>query len=272
MYRGTDVVGSGSGGAAPDPSVATARPDLDSAGVLDSLLSNAPSFRTRVGGYDRLQVDNYVAWAESELATGRRQIDHLLAQYGSCSAELEISRRLLARTPKGIDLSAVSDRVHEILRLASDEATALIEAAREEADSLLADARLEADARLRKAHEIKGLAAETADGMLDQARRERAEAATVLERARVETAELVRNATAERDRLAAEAAEAHRELSAVQAELDDLRRERDDARTSLRRLTDRIAEALSVVTGESADPYLVVDNHVVDERVESLSS
>jgi chromosome segregation ATPase len=268
MFRGIDIAGPGSGGAPPESpaGAAGARPRV--AGDLDSLLSTAPWFRTRVHGYDRFQVDNYVAWAESELEADRRQIDHLLAQYGVCSAELEISRRLLAQAPKGVDLSSVSDRVRDILRLASDEATAMIEAAREEADHLVAEARVEADARLRKAHEIKGLAAKTADRMLEEAQRDRTEATTSLERARAETAE----ATRERDRLTGEAAEAGERLAAVQAELAELAGQRDAARASLRRLTDRIEEALAVVTGGSADPYLLVDNSVVDERVESMST
>jgi cell division septum initiation protein DivIVA len=270
MIRRADVVGSRGG--APEPSAGNpvAHPNLT--GDLDGLLSAAPSFRTRLHGYERLQVDNYVAWAESELATGHRQLDHLLVRYGACSAELELSRRLLAQAPRGVDPSPISDRVRDMLRLASDEAAAMIEAAREEADHLLAEARVEAGARLRKAHQIKEVAADTADGMLEQARRERVEAAALLQRARAEAAELVRNAAAERDRLAGEAAEAHERLAAVQAEVDDLCRQRDDARISLRRLTDRIGEALTLATGAPPDQYLLVDNRVADERVESMSS
>ena len=52
------------------------------------------------------------------------------------------------------------------------------------------------------------LAAQTADEMLDQGRRDRAQAAATLERARTEAAELVRVAVTERDRLTGEAAEA----------------------------------------------------------------
>ena len=145
-------------GPPPEPAAGVAAVGLPNlTGDLDSLLSTAPCFRVRARGYDRLQVDNYVAWAEAELATGRREIDHLLARYGACSAELEISRRLLAQAPKGVDLSAVSDRVRDMLRLAADEATAMVDAARDEADRLLAETRAEADARLRKAHEIKEL-------------------------------------------------------------------------------------------------------------------
>ena len=281
MFRRTEVAGSGSGGSAvepdpmegldpaagppaggldPTPGPPPRLPNL--AGDLDNLLSTAPVFRSRLHGYDRLQVDNYVAWAESELTTARRQLDHLLARYGACSAELELSRRLLAQAPKGLDLSPVSDRVRDMLRLAADEATATIDAAREEADHLLAEARVEADARLRKAHQIKELAADTSDGMLDLARRERAEAAALLDRARAESAELVRGAATERDRLTAEAAEARARLAAVQAEVDDLRHQRDEARSSLRRLTAVIGEALSVATGAPPERYLLLDNHV----------
>jgi cell division septum initiation protein DivIVA len=271
MFRRTQTAGDSGGADAELAFGATgSRPDVP--GGLDSLLSTAPCFRPQVRGYDRLQVDNYVAWAESELATARRQFDHLLARFGECSAELEISRRLLAEAPRGVDLSPVSDRMREMLRLASDEAAAMTEAAREEAEHLLAEARVEADARLRKAHQIKELAADTADTMLEQARSHREEATTLLERARAEAAELVGSATAERERLTGEAAEAHERLAGLQAEVADLRRQQDEARTSLRLLTDRIGQALSVVTGGPPDQYLLIDNRVADERVEAMSS
>ena len=260
MFRRTEDAGSGSGGGAAEHEPPEGRPDR--AGDLEGLLSSAPVFRTRLHGYDRLQVDNYVAWAESELSAGRRQLDHLLARYGACSAELELSRRLLAQAPKSVDLSPMSDRMRHVLRLAAEEATAMVDAAREEAGSLVAEARLEADARLRKAHQIKELAADTADGMLDQARRDRAEAAALLERARLQAAELIGSATSERDRLTGEATEAQARLASVQAEVDDLRRQRDEARSSLHRLTAVIGEALSVATGTAPERYLLLDNHV----------
>jgi ElaB/YqjD/DUF883 family membrane-anchored ribosome-binding protein len=140
-----------------------------------------------------------------------------------------MSRRLLAETPKGREISPVSARVGEILRLAADEATEMINAARDEADQLLAEGRLEADAGLRKAHAIKEAAVAAGD-------------------------ELLRKAQAERDRLDTEAAQAQaradaevQRLGTVQAELGDLRRQRDEARTSLRRLTDQIGQVLQAV-------------------------
>ena len=224
-------------------------------GDLDELMDHRPVFRVRMHGYDRLEVDNYTAWAEGELVAVRRQVDHLLSRFGECSAELEISRRLLADAPRGRDAFPVSGRVQEMLRLASDEAAALTEAGAQEAERIVAEARTEADARLRKAHSIKQMAVEAADELLDHARRDRATAAASIDAAKAEAAEILRRAAVERDRLdelAAQerdraAADASAHLAAVQAEVDQLRAQRDQARQSLRGLTDRIGEALQAV-------------------------
>jgi cell division septum initiation protein DivIVA len=250
MGRRANAVGGGEVGG---------RPNLT--GDLDELLGIRPLFRTRVHGYDPLQVDNYAAWAETELSTLRRQVDHLLVRFGDCSAELEISRRLLADAPRGKDVFPVSDRVQEMLQLASDEAASLTEAGAEEAERLLAEARTEADARLRKAHEIKEMAVIAADELQDQARRLRAEATAYLDKARHQAAELLREAAVERERLDAEAARERDSMAAaaaarladVQTEVDDLRRQRDQARQSLWRLTDRIGEALQAVAATAPD-------------------
>jgi cell division septum initiation protein DivIVA len=239
---------------------------------LDGLLSTAPVFSARLRGYDPFEVDEYVAWAEGEVAAARREAEHVLARYGACAAELEISRRLLAQNPKGRDVSTVSDRVRDILRLAADEASTMVEAAGEEAEQILAEARLEADARLRKARQVKEMAAATADEMRDLAQRDRADAAALREQARAEADELVGGAVAERDRLAAEAAEARDQLAAVQAELEDLRRQRDDARASLRRLTDQIEAALALATAGPSEQFLVVGNTVQSVPVASVPS
>jgi cell division septum initiation protein DivIVA len=264
MFRRTEADGSESGGGAD----AADRRVRARTGGLDGLLSTAPVFPARMHGYDRLAVDNYVAWAESELSAVRREAEHLLARYGECAAELEISHRLLAEATPGREPSPVSDRVRDVFRLAAEEAAALVESAGGEADQLLAEARLEADARLRKAHEIKETAAATADEMRELAGRDRAEAAALLERARAESDELVRSAAAERDRLVGEAARAAEELMALQAELADLGRQRDDARSGLHRLTEQIQAALALATGAS-EKYLMLDNAVVDDTVQA---
>ncbi|SEL88770.1 hypothetical protein SAMN04515665_12241 [Blastococcus sp. DSM 46786] len=270
------------------PPDGVAAPPVRATGGLEVLLDHGPSFRGSVRGYDRVQVDNYVAWAENELSAAQREREHLLDRVVACGTELEISRRLLAEQPVGRERPAVSARVGEVLRLAEDQAAQVLDAAEAEAAQLRADARLEADARLRKAHEIKELAIDVADQLRVNAQRDRAEGAAALEQAQVEAAELLRIASAERDRLAAEAAaerdrlaaeaaaerdrlaaeaaaerkaaaeQARRDraaaddaagahLAGVRAEVEDLCRQRDQARESLRCLTDRIGEALQAV-------------------------
>jgi chromosome segregation ATPase len=275
LSAGTGGSGSGADGVGEPGSL----PNL--AGDLDELMSHRPVFRVRLHGYDRLEVDNYAAWAEGEIGSLRRQVDHLLARFGEASAELEISRRLLADAPRGREVFPVSERVQAMLRLAADEATAITEAGEAEVERLLAEARTEADARLRKAHEIKELAVAGADELLEQARRDRAEAAAVRNRAAVEAAELLQEAAAERELLAEEAARereqaavaANAQLAAVQADVDDLCRQRDEARQSLRELTDRIGDALQAVIGtlpelpadDRSVVTVLVGNTVVDD-------
>jgi cell division septum initiation protein DivIVA len=231
-------------------------------GDLDALLSTQPCFRGALRGYDRSQVDNYVAWAEAEMVAMRRQADQLLTRHGAALVQLEAVRRRLVRSSRGRDLSSASDRVQEMLRLAAEEASRIAAAGAEEAERILAEARLEADARLRKVHEIKRAAIAAADQLREQARTERAEAAGVLERARRQAQELLRDASAERDRLTAEAADARARLTAVQEEVDDLRRQRDEARQLLRRLTDQIGSALDAVTAVVPNERVVFDNNV----------
>src|SRR5687767_3634437 len=125
--------------------VAPAMPNVR--GDLDQMLDLRPVFRIRLQGYDRLEVDNYTAWAESELIAVRREVDHLLSRFAQCSAELEISRRMIAEAPRGREAFPVSERVQAMLCLASDEAAAITEAGSQEAERLIAEARTEADAR-----------------------------------------------------------------------------------------------------------------------------
>src|SRR3954471_24706933 len=103
-------------------------PNLE--GDIDEMIDVRPVFRARMHGYDRLEVDNYTAWAERELLAAWRQADHLLSRFGECSVELELSRRLLAEAARGRDPFPISDRLQEMLRLAADEAAAITEAGR----------------------------------------------------------------------------------------------------------------------------------------------
>jgi cell division septum initiation protein DivIVA len=238
--------------------------------AMDVLLETDPGFTTAIRGYDRLQVDNYVAWAEGELLAARRETEDLLTRYGKSSAELEISRRLLAQSPEGQDLTLMSERIGTMLRLAADEAAELTAAGAAEADRVLAEARIDADARLRKAQEIKQLAVTTSDRLLEEAERMRAEAAAELQRARAEAADLLEQARVEaeettrvlerehREREAANARAAAEQVAALRAEIDDLQRQRGRARESLRHLTTQLDEALDALAGSPQGPVELV--------------
>ena len=238
--------------------------------AMDALLDTGPGFATGIRGYDRLQVDNYVAWAEGELLAARRETEDLLTRYGRCSAELEISRRLLAQSPEGQDLTLVSERIGTMLRLAADEAAELTAAGAAEADALLAEARLDADARLRKAQQIKQLAVAASDRLREDAERVRAEAAAELQRARAQAAAELERARTEseqmtrqlerehREREAATARAAAQQVAALRAEIEDLQRQRARARESLRHLTTQLDEALDALAGPPQQPVELV--------------
>jgi cell division septum initiation protein DivIVA len=229
---------------------------------LDRLLDIQPCFRGALRGYDRLQVDNYVAWVEAELDALRRQNDHLLAGYSASQAELGIAHRMLALSPRGRELSSASDRVAEMLRLAAEEASAITAAGAEDAERIRAEARLEADARVRNAQEIKHAALAAADELRDRTQRERAEAADVLEAARRQAERVLREAAAEHARLVGEASDARARLAAMQDEIDGLRRQRDEACALLRRLAEQITRALDAVTPVVREERIIFEGNV----------
>jgi chromosome segregation ATPase len=196
-------------------------------GDLAAVLGTAPCFRPRLRGYDALQVDDYVAWAEGELSAARRTIDELFGRYSGCSAELERAHRLLAHSVPGVILSGASERVGEMLAEAADRAAEMTAAAAEECERLRTEARLEADARAEKAARIR--------------RRELALHQSELERAR-------------REREAAEAAAAAR-LADVQQQVERLDERRRETLAFLGRLERQLDETLA---GLAADPVASV--------------
>lgn len=218
------------------------RPELP--GSLDRLLDHRPVFRRRQHGYDRFQVDNYVSWAEGELDAARRQCDHLLDRYGACMAELTLVRR----TPTGTVTGAVSQRLGEMLRLASEEADSVIASGVDEAERIIREARLEAEARRLKVMGIR----EAAIGAAKE----------IVERARADARRLLRDAAAQHEKAEAEAT---LRLAAVQTEVDDLRRQRDEARQSLHRLTAQIGQALDGVG--AGEPTVLTERRPVGSTV-----
>jgi chromosome segregation ATPase len=259
---------------------------INVSGDLDDLLDHRPFFRVRLHGYDRLQVDNYVTWAEGELAAARRHSSHLMARYGRCAAELDQLRRARAqRTP---ELAPVTERLGAMLRVAAEEAAEIRATGVDEAERIVAEAHAEAEARLRNVESVRQAAVAAGE----EVRRERSEAAGVLARARAEAADLLHQAAAERERLAHEAvarraeedervrrqreeadAAATARLAAVQAEVEDLCRQRDEAQAALHRLTARIGEALQVVASAASDtPTSTAEVAVLADRREPLAT
>jgi cell division septum initiation protein DivIVA len=187
VFRRNEVPAGGAFGSEGPPFPWT---DPASSGELDALLAPRPVFRAALRGYDRLQVDNYVARAETELLAVRRANDDLLTRYGACSAELEISRRLLACSPAGREQVRTSERVGEILRLAADEAARLTEAGAADADRIRGVARAEADALLRRAREVRNSAFADCEHMRAEAEEARAAAEEELALAHAEVRRL----------------------------------------------------------------------------------
>jgi colicin import membrane protein len=204
---------------------------------LDGLLGTDPCFRGALRGYDRMQVDNYVTWAESELALSRRESDHLLSRYAACSAELASARLRLAQIARERAERPRTDQAQQLLVQAAEHATAITAAAEAEAERIRDEARAEARGRLAN---VAGL---------------RAAAVAASEQA----AEAV--AAAERDR-AVEVAELQRQIAEIRGEADELRRQRDRAWESLATLREQVSSALQVVAGLTPASLAVVpDEH-----------
>jgi hypothetical protein len=160
--------------------------------------------------------------------------------------------------------------MRELLRLAEHRARDLVAEAETEAEQLRAAARAEAEARLGNVAEVRRAAAVA-----------RQEAEDTLARARQQAAELLQEAAGERARLDAEAAtDAADRLAAVCQEIDDLCRQRDEARSSLRRLTGQIGAALEAFAAPVPDDapagarprgVVVTGNVVLAEPRESVA-
>lgn len=208
-------------------------------GGLDGLLSMSPCFRPRLRGYDRREVDNYVDWAETELTVARRQVDDLLGRLAACATELEAARRAAAdRAGSGMPAP-----IAELLRRAADEARQVSDIAVREAsrmtDAAAEQARLTTAAAEEEAHRTIEAAFTESEQILAEARLEAA--------ARLSKVEAI---------VEAAAAAATERLVAYEREVEEARRQRDEARQSLQRLTSRIGEALQGV--------VFLDNGVVD--------
>ena len=236
------------------------RPNLS--GDLDQMLSEAPCFRRGLTGYDRVQVDNYVSWVETELMLAGRELEDLTRRLGRCSADLHLAEKHLATSPAGWELGRVSERVGEILGLAADEAADLVEAGIAEADRIRAQAEEGAAVALRQAQEVRAVAALESDRLREVANEARLEAARALEQARAEAATLVRQAEEERARVEAESAQAHdqatQELATAHVELALAHGRHMQTERVVERLTRELDSTLTALSTPAANLLAVV--------------
>lgn len=214
-------------------------------GSLAALLEAGPAFSPSLRGYNQVEVDNYVASAETALSASRHLTTELLDRVSSSEAELRNARELLAQSPHGRDLAQVSERVAGMLRLAAEEAEATTRSGQAEAERIVADAWIEADLIKRRLHKLEAEAA----SRLEQTERRDSDAAATVERARQQAARLLQEAAAERQRLDTEAAQARANEDAAAAEQRAALEEKS-------RLTYQAAEAAAAARMVAAEQQL----------------
>jgi DivIVA domain-containing protein len=185
-------------------------------------------FDTAMRGYDRRQVDEYVANLDDEVRAATADRDgaiarcaDLAAQLASTQAQIESLRRQLRRATERPTTENVDTRVREMLDSAAKEAAkmrtdadsyvlATRRAADESAERVRANARFESEQIMAQATERHIEADETFRQRIADAERHRSEVTTQLEqdiaRARAEEDQLTLEAQATRERLDAEAA------------------------------------------------------------------
>lgn len=187
--------------------------------LLPILDSDEPFFDVGLRGYDKNQVDDYVARTIAQLAELTAARDAALAtsadraaQLANREAHIESLRRQAAKSTEPVNSATVSERIRGMLQLATEEAAQTRRAAEQEAERVVTAAQADAErVRSEAAAEQQRLTAAAsqraaeADQKLSQAR---VQAAGELERARNEVARLTEAARAERDHLDAEAAAA----------------------------------------------------------------
>jgi len=245
-----------------DPAGRT-RPNV--AGDLDTVLGSAPMFRRAIAGYDRFEVQSYVQWAESELATADREREHLLARQLETRAALDEARELLGHSAGGGEFLQLSRRIGTLMATAADEADAMRAEAAADRRAAASTAEQTIDVARRRAADLAAQAERTltearaaAGALLEQARQTRVAADETCVRARTEAeqrlegvAVLERRATEEADRLREQAAteaaaallHARQEVVALLTAGRDERRRADEAAADARTRLDDVAAA-----------------------------
>lgn len=223
--------------------------------LLPLLDEDEPIFDVGIRGYDKRQVDSYVSQAETQIAELKAARDAALAtsadraaQLASREAHIESLKQQAAKVADAPSpVVHVSDRIRDMLQLATDEAAqtrraaeedaaAIRRAAEQQAEQVLSAARsdaerVRADAAAAQQRLTAGAAQRSAeaDQKLAQAR---VQSAAEVEKARAEAARILDLATAELDKAVAAAAGI---TEAAEAERDRLDNEAAAARAAAER-------------------------------------
>jgi colicin import membrane protein len=212
-------------------------------GSLTGLFEPRPRFHRRVFGYDRAEVDDYVAWvsADPEVQPAAEP-DVQPDGAGTCRCGRSVPA---PAATDGRDAVLLVAAMRELLDLARQRADEVVDAALAEAEQIRADARLEADAQILAAGELH---------------------AATRERARRDAGALLSETAADRSRLAGE-------VAALRCEVAGLLRQRDELGDLLARLTGALSSAVDAVSGsvpellgpQRRDRVVLTGNVVRDE-------
>jgi cell division septum initiation protein DivIVA len=184
-------------------------------------LHPAPQFVPALRGYDRYQVDGYVATLTEQLAEGRDRVRAAEARADAAERRTAELQQQLAQEPQRPADLDVGERVGRILQLAAEEADHIRTSATSAAEEAVAGARARAG-RILAAAEARAQEHDRERRRDQQAIQE--EAGAALAEARRAAEAIVTEATAEADRVRAEA---ERELAAERTLLAGLRTHRD---------------------------------------------
>src|ERR1022692_3634107 len=186
--------------------------------------AGAVQWEREVRGYNRQQVDEYVAWRSGQIRDLENRLSQGLGEVERLRRDLTEAREAGARPAH----EEISERVGQILKLAADEATAdrgrsaaeiakLRESAKQETDQLRADAKRDTD-------QVRSDAQDQAERMLSAAQEQSESSVTA---ARAEAEQLLSTAQATAERAVVEATK-HAE-STVSAAVTQAKQQLDDA-------------------------------------------
>src|SRR5215467_11137283 len=206
------------------------------------LHEGAMEWEREVRGYNRQQVDNYVAWRAGQVRELESRLSQSLGEIEHLRHELAEARQSAARPPH----EEISERVGQILKLAADEAKAdrergaadaneLREAATSDAEKLRAESKQETD-------RLKAEAQDRAERMLTAAQ-EQADRAVA--GARAEADEMVSSARASAEQTISEA-NSHAE-NTVSTALAQAKQQLDDATARATALHDGAERRLNLL-------------------------